>query len=344
MFETTRNPWDLARTSGRIERGRSGGETATRIPLAIGSDGGGSVRIPASFCGTYGIKPTLGRIPLYPGARDERFPGASGWGIDRILRPAHHERCGDSALMLASITGPDMRDRHSLPRADFEWLHSLRGRPARQANRLQSRLGLHGGRSRSGRYRRQGSARARARPLRIVEETNPGWENPAAAFAAVMIAETDLRGMRKNDRSARLANVVAPGRVDEFHPWTAEDLTAANMARKALVEQDGAADGALRSPHHADRGGRGVSGSHVQGPDKSRAASVRPGELHRIHLPAELHRPTGRLGARRLHFAMVCRSASRSSVVILMTRWSFAPRPPLTIRATMAVASMAAAR
>ncbi len=56
VFETTRNPWDLARTSGGSSAGAGVASATGMGPLAIGSDGGGSVRIPASFCGTYGIE------------------------------------------------------------------------------------------------------------------------------------------------------------------------------------------------------------------------------------------------------------------------------------------------
>ena len=78
IFETTRNPWNLAMTPGGSSAGAGAAVAAGAGPLALGSDGGGSVRIPAAFCGLYGIKPSFGRIPLYPGARDERYPGASG--------------------------------------------------------------------------------------------------------------------------------------------------------------------------------------------------------------------------------------------------------------------------
>ena len=83
LFETTRNPWNTALTPGGSSAG-AGVAVATGVgPIAIGSDGGGSVRIPAAHCGVYGFKPSMGRIPLYPGSRDERYPGVSGLGIAR---------------------------------------------------------------------------------------------------------------------------------------------------------------------------------------------------------------------------------------------------------------------
>ena len=67
IFETTRNPWNPALTSGGSSAGSGAAVAAGMGPFAIGSDGGGSVRIPASFCGVYGMKASMGRVPLYPG-------------------------------------------------------------------------------------------------------------------------------------------------------------------------------------------------------------------------------------------------------------------------------------
>src|SRR5207244_6519462 len=79
LAEPTANPWNLDRTSGGSSAG-SGAAVATGIgPFSLGSDGGGSVRIPASFCGLCGVRGTMGRVPLYPGTKDERYPGVSSW-------------------------------------------------------------------------------------------------------------------------------------------------------------------------------------------------------------------------------------------------------------------------
>jgi len=126
LFETTRNPWNTALTPGGSSAG-AGVAVATGVgPIAIGSDGGGSVRIPAAHCGVYGFKPSMGRIPLYPGSRDERYPGVSGWESLENIGPLSRT-VADSALVLSVTAGPDGRDRHSLPAADFDWRRCAEG-------------------------------------------------------------------------------------------------------------------------------------------------------------------------------------------------------------------------
>ncbi len=116
LFGVTRNPWALERTPG----GSSGGAAASVAlgmgPIAIGSDGGGSIRIPASFCGVVGVKPSFGRVPQYP-----NFPGwetLSHTGpITRTVR--------DAALVMEVIAGRDDRDYYSLPETEPRYLSFL---------------------------------------------------------------------------------------------------------------------------------------------------------------------------------------------------------------------------
>ena len=83
--------------------------------MAIGSDGGGSVRIPASINGLFGLKGSMGRVPLYPGTKDETAPGASGWESIEHIGPITRT-VADGALMMSVIaSGPDDRDRRTIP-------------------------------------------------------------------------------------------------------------------------------------------------------------------------------------------------------------------------------------
>src|SRR4051794_26654025 len=131
LFSTTRNPWNPALTPGGSSAGSAAAVAARMVPLALGSDGGGSVRIPAALTGVFGIKPSWGRVPVYPGCRDERYPGISSWEslehIGPLTRPA-----ADAALALSVLAGPSERDRHSLPAESTDWslpgIDALRGR------------------------------------------------------------------------------------------------------------------------------------------------------------------------------------------------------------------------
>ncbi|WP_320782175.1 amidase [Streptomyces sp. CRN 30] len=96
----TRNPYDPSRTAGGSSGGAAAAVAMGAGPLALGTDGGGSVRIPASFCGIFGLKPTYGRVPLYP---------ASAYGTLAHVGPMTRD-AADAALMLDVIGVPDARD------------------------------------------------------------------------------------------------------------------------------------------------------------------------------------------------------------------------------------------
>ena len=115
LFPATRNPWNLALGPGGSSAGSAAAVAAGMVPLALGSDGGGSIRVPAALTGLVGFKPSWGRIPVYPGCRDERMPGASGWESLEHIGPLTRS-VEDAQLAYSVLVGPDPRDRHSLPR------------------------------------------------------------------------------------------------------------------------------------------------------------------------------------------------------------------------------------
>ncbi|SEF97269.1 aspartyl-tRNA(Asn)/glutamyl-tRNA(Gln) amidotransferase subunit A [Saccharopolyspora kobensis] len=100
----TRNPWDPARTAGGSSGGAAAAVALGMAPLAIGTDGGGSVRIPASFCGIVALKATYGRVPHYP---------ASPYGTLAHAGPMS-TTVAETALLLDVLSGPDVRDWSAL--------------------------------------------------------------------------------------------------------------------------------------------------------------------------------------------------------------------------------------
>jgi aspartyl-tRNA(Asn)/glutamyl-tRNA(Gln) amidotransferase subunit A len=103
-----RNPWDTDCTPGGSSGGAAAAVAAFLCPVATGSDGGGSIRIPASFCGIYGIKPSHGRVSAFTGVEGRSMPNlfSQNGPLSRSVR--------DSALLLKILSGYDSRDPISL--------------------------------------------------------------------------------------------------------------------------------------------------------------------------------------------------------------------------------------
>lgn len=106
IFGITRNPWNLERTCGGSSGGAAASVASGMGPLAAGADGGGSIRIPASCCGVFGIKPQHGRVPRYPAFNGGEIITHEG-PITRTVR--------DAAVMLDAIAGYHWGDGYSLP-------------------------------------------------------------------------------------------------------------------------------------------------------------------------------------------------------------------------------------
>ncbi|GEO15008.1 amidase [Microvirga aerophila] len=104
-----RNPWDLSKNPGGSSAGAGAAAAAGYGPFHIGTDIGGSIRLPAGWCGVFGLKPSFGRIPI-----DPAYYGRVAGPMTRTVR--------DAALMMRTLSRPDVRDAMSLPAHDLPWL------------------------------------------------------------------------------------------------------------------------------------------------------------------------------------------------------------------------------
>ena len=104
----TRNPWDVTRNPGGSSSGAAAAAAAGYGPLHVGTDIGGSVRLPAGWCGIFTLKPSLGRIPIYP-----PYAGRVAGPMTRTVT--------DSAALMAVLSQADARDTMSLPWSDIAW-------------------------------------------------------------------------------------------------------------------------------------------------------------------------------------------------------------------------------
>jgi len=110
----TRNPWRLDRNPSGSSSGAGAACAAGYGPLHIGTDIGGSVRLPATHCGIFGLKPSQGRVPVYP-----PYTGRVAGPMTRTVR--------DAALLMNVLTGPDVRDFMSLPPQPMEYRMAVDG-------------------------------------------------------------------------------------------------------------------------------------------------------------------------------------------------------------------------
>ena len=117
VFGATRNPWDLSRSAGGSSGGTGAALAAGMVPLATGSDGGGSIRIPSAINGLSGLKPSLGRVP-------SGGPTPPGWAGLSTKGPMAR-RIRDVAYALECVVAPDPTDLSSLPMPDVPWSRAM---------------------------------------------------------------------------------------------------------------------------------------------------------------------------------------------------------------------------
>jgi aspartyl-tRNA(Asn)/glutamyl-tRNA(Gln) amidotransferase subunit A len=233
LFATTRNPWNTELTPGGSSAGSAAAVAAGMVPLALGSDGGGSIRIPAALTGIVGIKPSWGRVPVYPGCRDETEPGASGWESLEHIGPITRT-VGDAALALSVLSGPTSRDRHSLPAEGLDWTDLDPGRLKGKRIAFSPDLGFA---SVDAEIAEIAGATAMALAEAVGAElafTAPDIGTTQPMFEAIVAMDTDRRGLRLLAErhgygfGGALARLLAT-------PWSADDFTDAILGRKCVA-------------------------------------------------------------------------------------------------------------
>ena len=230
LFGETVSPWNLKRTPGGSSGGAGAAVAAGLGPLAVGQDGGGSIRIPASFCGLFGLKPSFGRVPLYPSCRKSELPGFSGWESLEHTGPITRT-VSDAALMMDVMAGHDPRDRHSYPSEAESYLNGLDQGVAGLRVAWTPDLG----------YARvdpvvravtSGAVQTFADLGCAVEEAAPGFDDPAEAFGTLMLLNTDLTRMR--ELAVKRGDEMDP----ELLPILESSLTLAQCTDAGFVRKD----------------------------------------------------------------------------------------------------------
>jgi Asp-tRNA(Asn)/Glu-tRNA(Gln) amidotransferase A subunit family amidase len=160
LHGTTRNPWDLARNPAGSSSGAGAAIVAGYGPLAIGTDIGGSVRLPAAYTGIFALKPSLGRVPIHPPY------------LGRVTGPLTRT-VSDAALLMSALSKPDARDFMALPYQEIDWTASLKGNPKGKKLGLMLEAGVGLKPQPAVRRAIEAAAAAFARAGAIVESVKP---------------------------------------------------------------------------------------------------------------------------------------------------------------------------
>ena len=222
----TRNPWNPAHTPGGSSGGSAVAVAGGMAPVAIGTDGGGSIRIPSSFSGIYGLKPSLGRVPMYPtiGNSDQLSHGGP---MTRTV--------ADAALTLNVLAGPDERDNISLPGPVPDYLDGIDELdPPRTRIAYAPELGF-------AQVDPEVAAVCRSAVDRLsdvgcrIEEVGAIWDDPSEDFMALFSTNYALRSGADLERDRALLEPTYVAMVEHGLSLSREKVIAAGARRREMV-------------------------------------------------------------------------------------------------------------
>jgi aspartyl-tRNA(Asn)/glutamyl-tRNA(Gln) amidotransferase subunit A len=193
LYGVTRNPWDVSKTAGGSSAGSAVAVADGTVPLTLGSDGGGSMRVPASFCGIFSLKPTLARVPTYPLSPTEHLSHAGPMT----------SRVEDYALALDVVQGPDARDPQSLPTAGLSYRETLGDLPKLRCVLAPTLFGASVDPAVAAVIAGAFGEIAAHLPVEIVDR-KLDWPDPVDIFDALWVARGALYGGLKPEDMARI--------------------------------------------------------------------------------------------------------------------------------------------
>lgn len=225
LFGPTRNPWAPERSAGGSSGGAAAAVAAGMVPAAHASDGGGSIRIPASACGLFGLKPTRARTPVGPDLGESWNGAGSIHAITRTVR--------DSAAILDATAGPEVGDPYFAPPQQQPFLAEVDEDPGRLKIAFTTRPWNDHAVDAACAAAVHSAARICEQLGHLVEEARPEWDEPARAAAMLTIVGAHTRATLE----VRGEAIGRPPGPEDVEPgaWVVAELgrqrTAAEYAR-----------------------------------------------------------------------------------------------------------------